>query len=352
MAKSRTYVAGFFGTAALLVAGYVAAFMFQMGAPLSAEYWLSDEIKIKEYLAQQINQPKIIISSGSNGLFGIDSPTIEKLTGLPVANLSTHAAMPLDWQLWFAGKNAKHGDVVVMPLEWQYYFIDYTRPYDWVTTNTIAWNREYFDRMPLWRKVKFASLESPAQVLDAVETKLNRKEVLQEYKWRVVNTQIDVVNRYLQWPRYDTTPIYSFLNTNGRGDLMRSCGPSTVKNLDSFAYIPWQAGQLDPRSMKLLEWWRDTMEQRGVRVFITFAPWAKTPYTEDPTFHEKTQAVAKRLAADGFHVLGSPDDFGYKADQFLDSPYHLRCDERLVNSTTIGTLLAKQIKARQTMASE
>lgn len=57
-----------------------------------AEHWIPEELLVKEHKAQSIKVPKLIIVSGSNALFGIDSHTLERFIGRPVVNLATHAS--------------------------------------------------------------------------------------------------------------------------------------------------------------------------------------------------------------------------------------------------------------------
>ena len=68
-------------------------YVFSLGGYERAEHWLSDVYFAKEYRAAHIVEPKVIIVSGSNSLFGFDSKTLENLIGKPVVNLAGHAAL-------------------------------------------------------------------------------------------------------------------------------------------------------------------------------------------------------------------------------------------------------------------
>jgi len=85
-----------------------------------AARWLQPVFYIQDYIAQEKpsgEQGRIIISAGSNGLFGFDGDTLERLTGKPVINASSHAAMSLSFHEARALAIVQPGDTVILPLE-------------------------------------------------------------------------------------------------------------------------------------------------------------------------------------------------------------------------------------------
>lgn len=107
-----------------------------------AEYWIPELIEIKDNHAQSIEPGKIIISSGSNALFGISSPVLEEKLHAKVLNLALHAAMPLDFFSFLIKKYAQKGDIVIMPLEYEYYSRD-EMPTGWEVTQFSTWGKNY-----------------------------------------------------------------------------------------------------------------------------------------------------------------------------------------------------------------
>ena len=118
--------------------GYISLFVYQIGAPLHAEWWVHAMYQYKDYLADSCTQKKIIIFGGSNSLFGINSEVIAEKTGLPVVNLSTHAGLDLDFILYKIQQHIHPGDIVVLPLEFEYYWRDGTIS-QWFSENMMAW---------------------------------------------------------------------------------------------------------------------------------------------------------------------------------------------------------------------
>ena len=72
----------------LLCGAYVYLFSLQVGSPVRAESWIKSVLDYKDYYAKQITKPKLILSSGSNTLFGINSDKLEQQLNIPVVNLS------------------------------------------------------------------------------------------------------------------------------------------------------------------------------------------------------------------------------------------------------------------------
>ena len=97
MAKSKTYLLYTMSMVLLLVLAYLAVFRFSFGSYTKSEWWIREIYQYKEYVASSIKQPKIIIASGSNALFGINSGVLEKITGYPVANMAVHGALDIDF---------------------------------------------------------------------------------------------------------------------------------------------------------------------------------------------------------------------------------------------------------------
>jgi len=75
----------------------------------------------KNFLAHEMLSPKIIVDSGSNGLFGINSKILEDELGLPVINLSDMAGVPLSHKFDRLECIANKEDIIILPLEYHYY---------------------------------------------------------------------------------------------------------------------------------------------------------------------------------------------------------------------------------------
>ncbi|MGK7894653.1 MAG: hypothetical protein AB4372_13765, partial [Xenococcus sp. (in: cyanobacteria)] len=94
---------------------------FQIGSPTESSRWIYEINTIKSRIAKSINQPKLIVVSGSNGLFGISCKMIQKETEFPCVNGASNAGLQLDYILDFAQNLASERDTVLLALEYGMY---------------------------------------------------------------------------------------------------------------------------------------------------------------------------------------------------------------------------------------
>lgn len=93
----------------------------QTGTPLPGSLWVDGAMAKKQALAEAIRVPKIAIVAGSNALFGVRSPLLERAWGRPVINLAVNAGLLLPLILEQAKPALRKGDIVLMPLEYPLY---------------------------------------------------------------------------------------------------------------------------------------------------------------------------------------------------------------------------------------
>ena len=123
---------------ALIFFVYVNFFCFD---PLytPAEYWIQDMYNLKDlYFRRSISGKKIIIISGSNSLFGVNSNIVSMKTKTQVLNLAVHAGLPLKFLVQKTLSYVSPGDLVVLPLEYVYYRGSETIN-DWQKTQFSTW---------------------------------------------------------------------------------------------------------------------------------------------------------------------------------------------------------------------
>ena len=81
--------------------------------------WIKNCFTIKDKYADSIKTKKIVFSSGSNTLYGLNTIEIEKNIGIKSVNLAIHAGLQTDYILYRTKKVLKPGDIVVLPFEYQ-----------------------------------------------------------------------------------------------------------------------------------------------------------------------------------------------------------------------------------------
>lgn len=322
MRAYRHFALAFFSTTVALTALYLALFRYQFGAPIEAEWWLYGIRFVKATLAERIVEPKIIISSGSNSLFGIDSERMSRELNRPVVNISTHAALPLDQVLDTTETLARPGDAVIMPLEWAYYMTDYQSFSDWTVTQTVAWNRDYFSHLSLRRKLGFIGAVSPAKLWWNVLAKFRRKAVYVEHPARRLESKGEMLKNFYTQPHTDG---YGYRNMNQHGDMLGTCAKRRSPMIEDYGYDVAPNAVPLPRTLALLKQAVERLRERDVKVAITFPPMALNRNTSTPAYREKLTELARSLRSAGLPVLDEPTDYLFSQDDFFDSPYHLNC---------------------------
>ena len=322
-------------------AAYAYVFSLQMGAPLKAEYWIRNEKILKTSLAEKISQPKILIVSGSNSLFGIESPVIEQLTCFPVVNMALHAGLPLDWILDYAESNAVAGDVVVLPLEWLYYLRNFEYPSEWWMTQAVSWDPSYFDSLGVIRKIKFISSMSFSEMLKNIEIKHRTNEVLKENPDRVLPTRSMVLDQYSK--QLPAPTIYHFLNIDQHGDINNTCVPPNREIVFEDYEI---SGVGDTREVRreaidAIAAARTRLLKRGVKMYLAVQPMARTPITSSPEFRKSVGRIQAAIIKAGLPLLGNSDQYYFDKSDFFDTPFHLNCFSRKVRSEILGRQLAE-----------
>ncbi|MFA7022767.1 hypothetical protein [Aliarcobacter sp.] len=96
MNKKRFIIFIFLNLITLLIM-YITSFYYQLGANVKSESWIEPMYQIKDKKVLDIgNQNKIIIVSGSNSLFGINSEKISEITNKSVLNLAVPISQGFD----------------------------------------------------------------------------------------------------------------------------------------------------------------------------------------------------------------------------------------------------------------
>ncbi len=85
--------------------------------------WVNALYGVKEAYAKSIEEPKVLLVSGSSLHFGLSAETMEAALEVPVVNLGTHAGL-LEYVYARARRSLKPGDLVIVAPEYAMYTID------------------------------------------------------------------------------------------------------------------------------------------------------------------------------------------------------------------------------------
>ncbi|WP_133139477.1 hypothetical protein [Legionella genomosp. 1] len=325
-------------TALVLIGAYLAAFNYQFGAPIPAGYELANWFFLKEDIAKQASGPRILLLGDSNVLFGMDSPYIEQKIGRPVVNLGLHGALPLDSILDVASRNARPGDTVILPIVWDYYIRDYKVPTKWLIDQVVAWHSSYFAGLGLKRKIEFYKSISLTDLMNNLSTKFNKEAVLKENPLRELSSPSEALANYKKNSNAQNDFSYSYLNMNDHGDMLHACGVRISASAANYL-VPKSTSSINRTSFKFLVKRIKSLEARGIHVFVIAPVQVDDTTSQSDWYQAFVNNVWTELRNNGISVLGTPNEFNFKPENFFDTDYHLNCDANKDRSERIVKLL-------------
>lgn len=300
---------------------YVILFSLQFGPYVPTEYWIRDVYILKHYIAKDIKGKKTVIIAGSNGLFGIDSSLIEKVTGTKTVNMSTHAGLSLDVLLDPRKLLLKKGDIAVLPLEFECYR-QKTRYNDVTIEAVITWDRKYYDHLSPWKKIEFISSCSPLRVAAA----LFQKYIKRQERYSLSPAKI-IAAAKASWAKNGNklNPGNLYQNINRYGDIIRNKG--TPKKIREVGYggMGSPAWEISSFSIKGLSSFVKYCRENEIQVFFTWPCTLKSKrFDLNNKIIQGNLTKIKRLLNNlNVPVLGEPEDFHFERKYFFDSHYHL-----------------------------
>ena len=118
------YLASMFLSMVIICMLWAGLFYIQLGKPTTSSKWIADVYDLKDKIAGSFEGKKIVFTSGSNALFGLDSRVLTAYWEYPVVNYSVHAGLQLPYILERSKRILENGDIVILPLEYSMYQYD------------------------------------------------------------------------------------------------------------------------------------------------------------------------------------------------------------------------------------
>jgi hypothetical protein len=338
-------------TLALLCALHLGAFVYQLGAPYAAEYWMGDSLVVKRHLldlAAQSTERKLVIAGGSSSLIGLDSRMLEEALHVQTVNAALAFHLPIEYYFSLIEPALKPDDIVVLPLEYEYY----TRRTPYIpefSSQVLTWHTEYFTGLPAWQKVKLLATVPWHRVAGGVLAKLWQDQIQRQGPPATTNPDLVISIVHRRWRGEaitvpDSAYYYSFFHIDDHGDVREILGTYSWSAVTSLskpfvdAEYPWNV------LAEFARWCR----AHHVWVFVTWPPTVKDPVVdfESPPIRAHVGAIMSRLAAIGIPILGSPTDVQFDRALFTDTHYHLS-PEGKVQRTNLLIQWLKAVRTRQ-----
>jgi len=297
---------------------YYALFSYQVGADVKAEWWLKNLYDYKDHIATQKKSPKIIIISGSNSLFGVDSSIIEDMTKFPVVNLAGHAGLDISFLYLKIKEHMKEGDVIVMPLEFGYF--QRTKMTNWFTNNMLAWGKDdYLDQLGYLNLFEFVSSVPKSQIYNGILEYKGKKSILEEEK-AIANIESLISKRDENWRGYKYTSLNRF------GDMISGDGVTEdilSKSKKGFHY--YGGWDISDRFFDYYKKITKIVEDRNGRLIFTWSVTMKNPLFD--LLVSKHQAriskILSNLHKESIYLSCAPELFHFDVELFFNTEYHL-----------------------------
>ena len=304
-------------TAAVLGGLYTLMFLYQLGAPVAAEYWVYETKVAKLHVASRIKERKLVVLGGSSALFGIDSRRLEEATGLPTVNLAIHAGLWLPYVFDYAKPVLASGDVVILMLEYPYYGSPNPAA-SWFAGNVMAWDTPYVRNLGWIERLRLLLSVPAKRVANGVVAKLYESRLRQTHG-RLVRNPADIgreAEKIWEGKLYRERSFgYAFQNMNERGDMQHNRGTTYEPHRERRPAYARDA-------VETIRAFADYCATRGMTLFIAWPAAMRVPDLQDPAAQAVLAEVAASLRRTGLRVLGSPADFFAERRYFFDTIYH------------------------------
>ena len=325
----------------LFIGAYYACFHYQLGAYVKAAWWVKNAYQYKAHIAEQTESPKIIIISGSNAMFGIDSAMIEDITGYPVINLAGHAALDLNFFYFKLVEHIGDGDIVVMPLEDTYYEQDGFS--DWFINNMLAWGKkDYLDYLDIADKFKFIVSVPKERIFEGVLKQKGTNPVIQ--KDEIIKGMDELLlSEGAKWRGYNHTSL------NMYGDMIpEEHVTKAISKLYQKGVYYFQSADISDAFVASYRKIKKLVSRHNGQLILTWPVSMRNKYF-DLSLPEHLDFVDERrrlFAEESIKIECNPALFNFDAKFFFDTEYHLNKYGTMMRSENLAQCLNQVLKGK------
>lgn len=304
-----------------------------MGRSVKAEWWIVDVQKKKELIISQAKGSKIIILSGSNGLFGINSKTISEKVGIQTFNLSLHAGLDISYYQYLIEKHVKKGDIVIMPLEYEYYTKEGSYS-DWFINNMNAWGESYLKSLALREKVSFFTHTSLFRVLNGALSS-DKKMITPDI---YIESHKGNESGFNYGYRYTSLNALGDFNLNDdKIEFSKQISSNLEKYKEELSYNKTKR-VITSDSINSLMKINKLIKKKEARLYITWPATISSKFFNglDSTSVAFTSQIASELHKANINTLCDEFYANMPAKYFLDSRYHLNSHGAKIRSDKLA----------------
>lgn len=279
--------------------------------------WINNSFIQKENYAKSIQEKKIVFTSGSNTLFGMETNIIEKELGVPAVNMAIHAGLKTEYILYRVKNILNSGDIVILPFEYQ------NLTWDGKTEETyrdyvLTHDKEYFKKMSIKEQFNFITSITPYAL---IKSSIEQKRTLIEP---------------------EIGKGYNSITLNKNGDEAYKEGTKT-----GFKTIPFELPNpynIETYGLLKIKEFSKWCKESNIKLFVTFPntvnlkEYYKEPYTSYFNF------LIEYFIKNDIEVIGKPADSLYPREYFYDTNYHMNSNGAKIRTYEFLDKFKKQIK--------
>jgi hypothetical protein len=298
----------------------------QVGAPTDSSRWDAAMLHQKQRLAAERDGPRLLVMAGSSARYGISCAIIEARVGLPCMNLGLQAGLKLRYELDYARRVARPGDILLLAFEYQAY--SETGGYDPTLVDYVmARDPRYLRTLSIPALVQFAISVDSKRLVEGLSARIARPFAADEPDTVPWNRYGDEL--YTDAPRQTDSMRVLVHNGVAAATLMNDDAPTRYAKSNLVETADW-------------------CRRHSVELWATFP--ATVHYAAYDSASAKT-AVARIRAlytALGAPVLERPEDLWWSEDHFFDTNYHPNDEARTVRSRALAEGICAQLNSTKT----
>jgi hypothetical protein len=217
------------------------------GRMVSTQDWVDLMFSQKEKMALAASPPnrqRILIVSGSNGLFGLSAKTISQATGLKTINLGSHAGLGGAYILSRSEQLIRKGDIILLPLEYDFYsssgIVDDLKRGDILARFITSYDKKFINKIPITSIASFFfsnafSGNGKKEYMSYFRGQLDKKDVLARLQQQ--RSTGGCYSGFTFNDYGDETCNVGYENTPVNPDVIKTAMPRMIAEIDPGGYI-------------------------------------------------------------------------------------------------------------------
>jgi hypothetical protein len=285
--------------------------------------FISKVYNIKEKSLSLSESDRIILISGSNGLFGLGMKEIEEISGRKSTNLGVILGVSLDYQFYNAKKFLKSGDTVILALEYHQYNPQTNNTFN--TALILTRDPEYFYTLPFTEKIKWTYGEPFTALIEKLFLSPDRLKEIQQKSNDVLNNHINSHGDFFAHTKAS--------QTEEQAKTVLASGPIPIVKIASETN--------SEQSFELINEFAKWCRKNNISLLATFP---SIVYYSDYESNEVEKAlgfIVEKYRNLGIPTLGTPQEFIWNFEDFYDSGYHLNEEAKIRRTLILASYLMK-----------